>query len=102
MRRPSGRWVASEYGERRRHPTARSRDRSPRYETARQRPRELWLHATDGERGEIAQNLFTSIRVRVGTIVSAKLAREEYTPLVASAETRVWMARPEGFEPPTY
>lgn len=48
-----------------------------------------------------AQNLFASIRVRDGQIVSRKLARDEYLAPVASAEARVWMARPEGFEPPT-
>jgi hypothetical protein len=53
------------------------------------------------ERTEIAQNLFASIRVRDGLIVSAKLARKEYLALVASSEARVWMARPEGLEPPT-
>jgi hypothetical protein len=31
-------------------------------------------------------------------MVAAKLTREEYLPLIASAEARVWMARPEGFE----
>jgi len=50
------------------------------------------------ERTEIAQNLFASLRVRDGQIVSAKLAREEYLPLLASSEARVWMARPEGSE----
>ena len=62
----------------------------------------LWSKATAEERTEIAANLFASIRVRDGVIVSAKLARDEYLPLIASAEARVWMARPEGFEPPTY
>jgi Short C-terminal domain len=62
---------------------------------------ELWSRATPEERTEIAQTLFSSIRVRDGQIVSAKLAREEYLALVASSEARVWMARPEGLEPPT-
>jgi len=57
--------------------------------------------ATDDERTEIAQNLFSGLWVRGGEIVVAKLARDEYLPLIASAEARVWMARPEGFEPPT-
>jgi hypothetical protein len=57
---------------------------------------ELWSRATDDERTEIAQSLFASIRVRDGEIVSARLAREEYLPLIASAAARVWMARPEG------
>ena len=59
---------------------------------------ELWAKATDAERTEIAQNLFSSIRVRDGYIVSAKFARDEYLRLVASAQTRVWMARPGGSE----
>ena len=63
---------------------------------------QLWARATEDERTEIAQNLFASLRVRDGQIVSAKLARDEYLPLLASSEARVWMARPEGFEPPTY
>jgi hypothetical protein len=63
---------------------------------------DLWARATADERTEIAQNLFAGIRVRGGEIVSATLARDEYLPLIASAEARVWMARPEGFEPPTY
>ena len=62
---------------------------------------QLWARATADERTEIAQNLFASVRVRDGVIVSARLARDEYLPLIASAEARVWMARPEGFEPPT-
>ena len=62
---------------------------------------DLWALATEAERTEIAQTLFSAVRVRDGTIVSARLARDEYLPLVASAQARVWMARPEGFEPPT-
>jgi hypothetical protein len=54
------------------------------------------LYLIDDERTEIAQSLFASIRVRDGEIISARLAREEYLPLIASAEARVWMARPEG------
>jgi hypothetical protein len=61
----------------------------------------LWSRATPEERTEIAQTLFSSIRVRDGQIVSAKLARDEYRALVASSEARVWIARPEGLEPPT-
>ena len=45
---------------------------------------------------EIAQSLLASIRVRDSRIVGATLARDEYVPLVASAQARVWMARPEG------
>jgi hypothetical protein len=56
---------------------------------------ELWARATEDERTEIAQNLISGLRVRDGEIVSARLARDEYLPLVASAEARVWMARPE-------
>jgi hypothetical protein len=41
------------------------------------------------------------LQVRHVAIVSAKLACDEYPPLIAAAEARVWMARPEGFEPPT-
>jgi DNA invertase Pin-like site-specific DNA recombinase len=63
---------------------------------------ELWARSTADERTEIAQNLFANVRVRDGVIVAAKLARDEYLPLIASVEARVWMARPEGFEPPTY
>lgn len=59
---------------------------------------ELWARATEDERTEIAQNLFSGLRVRDGEIVSARLARDEYLPLIASAEARVWMARPEGSE----
>lgn len=59
---------------------------------------ELWAKATPDERTEIAQTLFASIRVRDKEIVSARLARPEYLALVASAEARVWMARPEGAE----
>lgn len=70
---------------------------------SRRHTRERSSHGAnaDDERTEIAQNLFSSMRVRDGDIISARLAREEYLPLVASAEARVWMARPEGFEPPT-
>jgi hypothetical protein len=46
--------------------------------------------------------MFASMRVRDGEIVYAKLAREEYLPLLAAATARVGVARPEGFEPPTY
>lgn len=59
---------------------------------------ELWARATEDERTAIAQNLFAGIRVRDGEIVSATLARDEYLPLIASSEARVWMARPEGSE----
>ena len=64
----------------------------------------LWRYATSEERAEIAQNLFSAVRVRDQSIVSARLAHDEYLPLVASAEAhnQVGMARPEGFEPPTY
>ena len=50
------------------------------------------------QRAEIAQNLFSAVRVRDHLIVSARLAHDEYLPLVASAEARnqVGMARPEG------
>jgi hypothetical protein len=47
--------------------------------------------------------LFAEVRVRDDRIVGAKLAREEYLQLIASATARaqVGVARPEGFEPPT-
>jgi len=61
----------------------------------------LWAKATEDERTEIAQNLFANVRVRDGAIVSAALARDEYLPLIASAEARVWMARPEVSESTT-
>ena len=57
--------------------------------------------ATSTERTEIAQSLFASMPVRGGEFVQAKVARDEYLPLSASATARVGMARPEGFEPPT-
>ncbi len=62
---------------------------------------ELWSKATGAERTELAQVLFASIRVRDKRIVSAQLAHEEYLPLIAAAEARVGVARPEGLEPPT-
>ena len=64
---------------------------------------ELWAYATPEERAEIAQNLFAEVRVRDQSIVSAKLANDEYLLLAASAEAhrQVGMARPEGLEPPT-
>ena len=63
----------------------------------------LWRYATSEERAEIAQSLFSAVRVRDQTIVSARLANDDYLPLIAAAEARklVGMARPEGFEPPT-
>jgi len=45
----------------------------------------LWRYATSEERAEIAQNLFSAVRVRDQSIVSASLAHDEYLPLVASA-----------------
>ena len=64
---------------------------------------DLWARATPSERAEIAGSLFTEVRVRDDRIVSARLARDEYLLLVASATARnpVGVARPEGFEPPT-
>lgn len=65
---------------------------------------ELWRRATAEERQEIASSLFASVRVRDKRIVEATLARDEYIPLLASAEahaTRVAVAPPDGFEPPT-
>jgi hypothetical protein len=63
----------------------------------------LWRCATSEERAEIAQNLFSEVRVRDQSIVSARLTHDESLPLVASAEAsnQVGMARPEGLEPPT-
>jgi hypothetical protein len=40
------------------------------------------------ERSEIAQELLAEVRVRDKAIVSVKLAREEYLPLVAVATAR--------------
>jgi hypothetical protein len=51
---------------------------------------------------EIVQNLNSYVRVRGVVIIAAKLARGAPRPPITSAEARVWMARPEGFEPPTY
>jgi DNA invertase Pin-like site-specific DNA recombinase len=64
---------------------------------------DLWAKATPVERAEIAAGLFTEVRVRDDRVVGAKLAREEYLQLIASATARaqVGVARPEGFEPPT-
>ena len=61
---------------------------------------DLWTKATPAERAEIAGSLFAEVRVRDDAIVSAKVAREEYLLLVASATARaqVGVARPEGFE----
>ena len=63
----------------------------------------LWRYATSAERAEIAQNLFSEVRVPDQSIVSARLAHDDYLPLIASAEAhaQVGMARPEGLEPPT-
>ena len=60
----------------------------------------LWTYASPAERAEIMQNLFAEVRVRDHDIVYARLASEEYLPLIASAEARkpVGMARPEGSE----
>jgi hypothetical protein len=59
---------------------------------------DLWAQATATERAEIAASLFTEIRVRDDEIVSAKLARGDYLPLIASAtaQAQVGVARPEG------
>jgi prevent-host-death family protein len=54
-------------------------------------------------RSNDAGALVPSRLVRDERIVAAKLAREEYLLLIASAVARaqVGVARPEGFEPPT-
>ena len=64
---------------------------------------DLWLKASPEERHELAQTLFSEVRVRDDAVVSVKLARDEYLPLMASATAgaQVVLARPEGFEPPT-
>ena len=64
---------------------------------------ELWTKATTEERQEIAQTLFASVRVRDARVVSARLARDEYRPLIASAVANAWvgLAPLEGIEPPT-
>ena len=64
---------------------------------------DLWAKAMPAERAEIAAGLFVEVRVRDDRVVGAKLARDEYLPLIASATARdqVGVARPEGFEPPT-
>ena len=64
---------------------------------------DLWRKATQEERHQLAQNLFAEVRVRDSTVVSVRLAHDEYLPLIASATARgqVGVARPEGFEPPT-
>lgn len=64
---------------------------------------ELWARATPEERTDIAQTLFSEVRVRGDRIVSATLARDEYRLLVASAtaSTQVCLAPPDGLEPPT-
>ena len=42
-----------------------------------------------------------AVRVRPGSRPPDRVGQacEEYLSLIASAEARVWMARPEGFEP---
>ena len=64
---------------------------------------ELWTKATTEERQDIAQNLFAWVRVRDDRIVRARLARDEYRPLIASAVANTWvgLAPPDGLEPPT-
>jgi len=59
---------------------------------------DLWGGATAEERTEIAQTLFAEVRVRDGRIVGARLARDEYKLLVASATAsdRVGLAPPDG------
>jgi hypothetical protein len=64
----------------------------------------LWTYATPEERAEIAQNLFAEVRARDQSIVSARLANDDYLPLVAPAEARgkvvmvpPRVARPEGY-----
>ena len=60
----------------------------------------LWARATPEERAELAATLFAEVRVRDDRVVGARLARDEYIPLVASAVARgqVGVARPEGSE----
>jgi hypothetical protein len=60
---------------------------------------DLWAKATPTERAEIAAALFAEVRVCDDRVVGAKLARDEYLPLIASAVARgpVGVARPEGF-----
>jgi len=57
---------------------------------------DLWLKASPEERHELAQTLFSEVRVRDDAVVSVKLARDEYLPLMASATARgqVGVARP--------
>lgn len=57
---------------------------------------ELWAKATPTERAEIAAGLFAEVRVRDDRIVGARLARDDYLPLIALAEARaqVGVARP--------
>jgi hypothetical protein len=59
---------------------------------------DLWAKATPTERAEIAAGLFNEVRVRDHRIVGARLAHDEYLPLIASAPARdqVVLARPEG------
>jgi hypothetical protein len=66
---------------------------------------DLWAKATPTERAEIVAGLFAEVCVRDERIVGARLAHDEYLPLIASAtaHTMVGVARPEGSEhaPPT-
>lgn len=57
----------------------------------------LWAKAMPEERAEIASGLFSELRVKDSTIVGARLATDEYLPLIASATARsvVVLARPE-------
>jgi hypothetical protein len=49
---------------------------------------DLWDKATPTERAEIAAGLFAEVRVQDERIVGARLARDEYLPLIASATAR--------------
>ena len=68
---------------------------------------DIVLRQADGEldtRRHLCTVRFHLWRLRDDRVVGAKLAREEYLPLIASASARaqqVGVARPEGVEPPT-
>ena len=65
---------------------------------------DLWRKATPKEREELANTLFTEVRIRDQAIVGATPANPAYLPLIALMTARndeVGMAPPDGFEPPT-
>ncbi len=85
-------------------------DATPRGELAAQRAVEwlrvladTWVNAdVPGARADLLHAIYERIVVKGRSIVAARLTPAAYSNGLALALPQVVMARPEGFEPPTY